>query len=167
MSGTNDGRTTSAAWTDGTDDSRRTVGRWTNDGRNSDGRRTDDTRHANGSRKQQIRKQVAASLSGTDPARRTRNSTGGCGSTTSSCKQERQGRPDWIGATEQLTRLGLTGRKWYTPQTSRTSAKFGNGWFGIDSALAKSRRPVTSVLPARSAPPPLPSPYLHSRARCV
>ena len=72
-------------------------------------------------------------------------------------QKERQGRPDWIGATEKLTRLGITGRSGI-PLKPQNVRKVWERVVRDRSAIAKSTRPVISVPPARSPPPPLPSP---------
>jgi hypothetical protein len=159
VSGTNDGRTASAAWTDG----RRMIAvARSEDGRTmaatvtDDGRTTPDTRTGLGNSRPV--KQVAASLSG-----KTRRSNSELyrwlWEHYEQLETVREGRPDWIGASEQLTGLGLTGRNG-TPlrpdNVRRVWARVVRDRLG----LARSAPSPTPVFPAESAPPPLPSPTI-------
>jgi hypothetical protein len=71
--------------------------------------------------------------------------------------QDRQGRADWITATEQLSALGLTGPGG-APLKPDNVRKVWGRVVQNRRALARSAPSPTSVFPAESAPPPLPSP---------
>ena len=150
MRRTDHGRTTDSS---GTNDGRTTDDAWTNDGRTKSAARPDlgNSRPVN---------EVAASLSG-----KTRRSN----SELYRWMQEhydqlqtaREGRPDWIGATEQLTSLGMTDRNGGPLRPDNVRRVWGR--------VVRDRRAIAKPIPAaapvslpKPAPPPLPAPSFAS-----
>jgi hypothetical protein len=136
-----------------TDDGRTTPAARTNDGRTTPAARPDlgNSRPVN---------EVAASLSG-----KTRRSN----SELYRWMQEhydqlqagREGRPDWIGATEQLSSLGMTGRNG-TPLRPNNVRKV---WGRVVRDRLAAAKPIPAAAPVplpKPAPPPLPAPSFTS-----
>jgi len=119
--------------------------------RTDDGRTTSATRTDLGNSRPV--KQVAASLSG-----KTRRSNSELyrwlWEHYEQLQTVREGRPDWIGASELLTGLGLTGRNG-TPLRPDNVRRVWARVVRDRLALAKSAPSVTSIFPDKS---PLPSP---------
>jgi hypothetical protein len=75
--------------------------------------------------------------------------------------QDRQGRADWIAATEQLSALGLTGTGG-APLKPDNVRKVWERVMRNRRAIAASTPPAMSLPPAMPPPPPRPSPSFAS-----
>ena len=75
--------------------------------------------------------------------------------------QDRQGRADWIQATEQLSALGLTGAGG-APLKPDNVRKVWERVMRNRRAIAASTPPAMSLPPAMRPPPPRPSPSFAS-----
>jgi hypothetical protein len=147
---TEHGRTTDSS---GTNDGRTTDDAWTNDGRMKAAGRPDlgNTRPVN---------QVAASLSG--KARRSNSELyRWMWEYYDQLQTGREGRPDWVGATEQLTCLGMTDRNGGPLRPDNVRRVWGR--------VVRDRRAIAKSIPAptpmpqpKPAPPPLPAPSFAS-----
>jgi hypothetical protein len=143
---TDHGRTTDAS---GTDDGRTTAAARSDDGRTTPATRADlgDTRPV---------KQVADSLSG-----KTRSSNSELyrwlWEHYGQLQAGREGRPDWIGASEQLSGLGMAGRNGIPLKPDNVRRV----WARVVRdrlAVAKSTPSAAPMPPPKPAPPALPSP---------
>jgi hypothetical protein len=135
------------------DHGRTTAAAWTNDGRTTAAARPDlaNSRPVN---------QVAASLSG-----KTRRSNSELyrwmWEYYDQLQTGREGRPDWLGATEQLTSLGMTDRNGGPLRPDNVRRVWGRV-VRDRRAIAKSTPAPTPIPQPKPAPPPLPSPSFSS-----
>jgi hypothetical protein len=75
--------------------------------------------------------------------------------------KDRHGRPDWVAATEQYSRLGLTDASG-EPLKPRNVRRVWERVVRDRLANTKAPQPATSTFLAKPPPPPLPSPSFAS-----